>query len=254
MGSPNIFIVGCGRSGTSMTAGLFRNSGIFMGDQLHPGGPENAKGYFEDAKINNLNNRILARYTPKPRVKNGIDYQCDTPANVGGWLSRIPLNVEITATTDEQAEIDQWVRRVPFCYKDTRFCYLIHLWQQNDDSARMVCVFRRPDLVAESILKNCRVEKSLSKFAISVEQAFQVWTLMYQHILNKHADTGRWLFLEYENLLNGQAHDALEAFTEVSIDRNFPDTNLNRSTSNLDIPEETAKVFEQLRTRASIII
>jgi len=244
---PSLFILGCGRSGTSMTAGLFRNSGRFQGSRLHQATSENTKGYFEDAKINKLNNSILAQYTPKRKNYSGIDYQCDAPEQSGGWLSRIPLNEQIIATTSQQKEIERWIKKEPFCYKDTRFCYLIDLWYKSSSNTRMICVYRRPDIVVESILNNCRVHKHLHKFAISVDQAFQVWILMYKHILNKHIKKGKWLFLEYEDILSGQAYNALELFSETAIDRDFPENRLNRSSSTLEIPKEAKKIYTKLK-------
>jgi hypothetical protein len=56
----NLFILGSGRSGTSMVAGLFRNAGYFMGDKLHEPRHSNPLGFFEDAAVNNINESILA--------------------------------------------------------------------------------------------------------------------------------------------------------------------------------------------------
>ena len=50
----NIIILGSGRSGTSMVAGLFRNCGYYMGDNYILPRESNPKGFFEDSEINNI--------------------------------------------------------------------------------------------------------------------------------------------------------------------------------------------------------
>lgn len=44
---PGVVILGASRSGTSMTAGLFAQHGVFFGECMGPG-PANPKGYFEN--------------------------------------------------------------------------------------------------------------------------------------------------------------------------------------------------------------
>ena len=67
------FIVGSGRSGTSMVAGLLAQSGYFMGNKLDAYyGDTNPKGFFEDPDINAINERILHPIIPRrPREPIG---------------------------------------------------------------------------------------------------------------------------------------------------------------------------------------
>ena len=51
--------MGSSRSGTSLTASLFRNSGYFYGNELLPPSVSNPKGYYEDRDINLLNNQLI---------------------------------------------------------------------------------------------------------------------------------------------------------------------------------------------------
>ena len=155
-----------------------------MGDRLHPPTDANPRGYFEDAGINELNNRILLQYVPSgPLVYRSIEYLRDCPERRHAWLARISPDTEIFAGRSEISEIELWTRRAPFCYKDTRFCYLLHLWRTSARTAKMVCVFRNPVAAAGSILHNCQTDPPLADFAISVNQAFELWTLCYERIM-----------------------------------------------------------------------
>ncbi len=246
----SIFIVGCGRNGTSMTAGLFRESGYYMGDRLHPPADENPTGYFEDAAINKLNNAIISRCLP-PRVSyEGVDYACDSPIGKC-WLARLPLSQEFSVLADEDEAIRRFTGATPFCLKDTRFCYLLPFWRRHAPAAKMICVFRRPEVAALSILNCCRNRTDLSNIAISVNQAFEIWTLCYLHILRRHSVTGDWLFLRYEDVLSGDALDAIETFAGVGVDRSFPRSSLNRTEARLSPPDSAVKVYDELLSRTA---
>jgi len=250
MNRHSLFIVGCGRNGTSLTAGLFRNSGLFMGRRLHAPSPENPTGYFEDANINRLNNRIISRYVPsKGILHDGISYQCDSPGTGNGWLARIPLQRAVEATAEEEAEIRSWLQS-PFCLKDTRFCYLLHLWRRHAPDAHMICVFRPPHVAAASILHSCFTRAGLADHAISVKQAFEIWTLMYTHVLRRHAQTGDWLFVQYADIISGRALDAIEKFAGSPVDRHFACSALNRTQPPFEAPESALSIFAELQERA----
>ena len=241
----NIFVVGCGRNGTSMTAGLFRNSGLFMGERLHRPAVENPTGFFEDALINKINNDIITRCLPSRAQINGIEYSCDSPLSKG-WLARLPLDQKFTLLPDEENKIRALTSKHPFCFKDTRFCYILDLWRSFVPDAKTICVFRPPNVAASSILKCCRIKPDLSHIAISVDQAFEIWTLAYTHVLERHAASGEWLFLRYEDILYGRAFDVIEEFTSIGVDRSFPQHALNHLDDSLPIPDQTAKVYDQL--------
>lgn len=246
----SLFVVGAGRNGTSMTAGLFRNCGLNMGGQLHAPSPENPKGYFEAAPVNQLNNRILGALNPAREVIDGLPYRADSPGMTNGWLSRIPLGAQITCTPDQSAEIRQILATRPFCIKDTRFCYLLHLWRHEAPEARMICVFRRPEVSAASILNSLRLRPGLHDMALSVNQAFQIWTLMYQHVLDHQAQSGEWLFVDYDDVLNGTALGALARFSGHEVDADFPTRQLNRTQPEFQAPADSDALHARLMARA----
>ena len=127
-GVPALFVTGCGRSGTSMAAGLFGKSNRFMGDNLHPRRETNPAGFFESPQINSINERILLPYLPKDYAHGSVAYGKDAPRRTHTWLARIGTDVNVAAKELERLHIADLTKRTPFCFKDTRFCYTIHEW------------------------------------------------------------------------------------------------------------------------------
>ena len=65
MNQRNCLILGSGRSGTSMAAGILARAGYFMGAELWPADIGNPKGYFEDREVNKINDELIAPAAPK---------------------------------------------------------------------------------------------------------------------------------------------------------------------------------------------
>ena len=59
----NCLIMGSGRSGTSMIAGMLAKEDYFFGDNLYQARDPNPKGFFEDPEINDINETILSQVT-----------------------------------------------------------------------------------------------------------------------------------------------------------------------------------------------
>jgi hypothetical protein len=246
----DLFILGCGRSGTSMVAGLFRSAGYFQGSQLHPPRQSNPRGFFEDVEVNNINEAVLRPLLPERRLEAGVEYLADSPAQGQSWLARIPPTVTIGSTPGETERIGVALARRPFCLKDPRFCYTLHLWRQQAPGARMICVFRRPQIVVASILKEIAEMPYLANFALSVRETFEVWQLMYLHVLQRQALSGEWLFVEYDELFESPVLDRIADFSAASIDRAFPDRSLRRSTAVMADDPSTDKLYAELQIRS----
>ncbi len=138
----NFFILGCGRSGTSLIAGLFRNSGLYLGDNSYLPRDSNPKGFFEDKEINQINEEIISKNLPSRFIHNRIAYGSDVPLEGQRWLARLPLNSKITATPLLNEKIRNLTQKTPFCFKDPRFCYTLDLWMNFADNAKVLFVFR----------------------------------------------------------------------------------------------------------------
>ncbi len=243
----NVIILGSGRSGTSMVAGTLAGAGYFMGDDLVQARASNAKGFYEDRGINRLNEDIL--------IASGPSHQpMPPPTNAPGWglerrqlwLAQVPLGTAIRGTEPINQRIAQACARVPFCYKDPRFCYTLPVWRPYLRRARFVCVFRHPLATVRSILKECEAAAYLKNVTLSCEQGLELWSLMYRHVLEIHRHQGDWLFLHYDQALTDAGLDRLSGFVGGSVDRSFPDRGLNRSPAQGTVPEAVGGVYAQL--------
>ena len=251
MDKANLFVLGCGRSGTSLVAGLFRNAGYFMGENLLLPQDGNPLGFFEDREVNSINEDLIGSHLPQRFSHQGIGYGADIPARRQRWLARLPLDARPEAAPAERERIRALVRQTPFCFKDPRFCYTLHLWRREVPNARCLCVFRDPREVVASMLKEIRSAPYLRDLAISVEEAFEIWRTMHQHVLGRHSQEGEWLFVRYDDLFRADMLDRVESFAGAAIDRGFPRRDLRRSAASLPVDAATAEIFAALRERAA---
>src|SRR5437879_5732793 len=111
----NCLILGSGRSGTSMLAGMLHGAGYYMGTHLIPADESNPKGYFEDDEINAINEALLAPVTPTLRC----------PSDGWRWLARVPVGTPVPFLPAISERIEAQTRRIPFAFKDPRFCYTL---------------------------------------------------------------------------------------------------------------------------------
>jgi hypothetical protein len=237
----NCLILGSGRSGTSMLAGTLCGAGYYMGERLIPADETNPKGYFEDDEINAINEELLAPVTP------GLSQ----PVYGWRWLAAVPVGVFLPAPADIITRIERQTGRSPFCFKDPRFCYTLPAWRRFLGDAVFLCIFREPARTANSIVQECRQADYLQGLPMDFAAAVAVWTLMYRHILEAHAQAGEWLFLHYDQLLGGEAFVRLETALGVRPDRHFPEPKLKRSTEAGEVDAAAGRVYEQLCERAS---
>lgn len=81
----NCLILGSGRSGTSMLAGILHQAGYFMGDKLHKPELSNPKGFFEWMTINQINEQILAAYVKRSLAGNSSKYSLKKARYITPW-------------------------------------------------------------------------------------------------------------------------------------------------------------------------
>lgn len=242
----NCLILGSGRSGTSMVAGTLAKAGYFMGDYLWPARIGNPKGFFEDKEINEINEKLVAQVIPPRRKLIGRWFFPDRPIQGQRWLARVPVGTKIPAPPEIIERIERAVQREPYCFKDPRFSYTLPVWRPFLKNTVFLCVFRDPANTAQSILKERQDAAYLHNLSITFDQALEVWTLMYRHILEIHRYEGEWLFLHYDQVLSPAGLDRIERFVEAPVDWDFPDPALRRSVSNRAVPPETWQVYERL--------
>jgi hypothetical protein len=251
----NCLILGSGRSGTSLAAGLLARAGYFMGDRIDESGPRqaNPKGQFEDHEINAINEdligppmrayrrRLLTKLlTPQRRRDLKIHY----PQR---WLAALPPSVKIAGTAEIARRIEAMVARAPYCFKDPRFSYTLNVWRPFVDDAVFICAFRHPAITAASIVTECATARYLSDVRMDRAWALRIWHAIYRYILQvQHPAGGEWLFVHYDQLMDGSKFDAIENALRAPVDRSFAEPGLRRSRASGAVPRRTLALYRRL--------
>ncbi|MEM9379621.1 MAG: glycosyltransferase [Planctomycetota bacterium] len=239
-GRADLLVIGCGRSGTSMVAGMLADAGWGVGDDPYPGREANPKGFFETAEINGINEYLLATaVTNEPPLRR-----------MQHWLSHAPEPLDLDVDEGLRARMDRLGTQSPYAYKDPRFCYTLDAWRPSVPGARFVCVFREPAATAASILKECGNAAYLADVDIDFDRALDVWDAMYRRVLDDHARDGEWLFVHFDELLTPEGVGRLEEFVGAPVAAEFPEKALRRSRSERPVPARIAETYRRLCERA----
>jgi hypothetical protein len=236
-----------------MLAGTLGDAGYYMGGTMLPPTPSNPKGYFESAEINELNNELIASVaTVRPSGPLGYFYPWRLSRGLL-WLADIDVELSLQPTAKQATQIREFVSQKPFCFKDPRFCYTLGAWRPVLDDTAFLCIFREPGRTLSSIKKDVReryLRERYSGFYLTQHRALRAWTSMYKHVLEKHSKEGPWLFVHYDQILDGSAIPRIEDAIGVKVNADFVDPNLKRSQASGKLPEQTLQVYEHLCTRA----
>ncbi len=255
----NCLIIGSGRSGTSMVAGTLARAGYFMGDQLYEPRRSNPKGFYEDVEVNAVNEAILSSVTPwvPPRFRPWRLYTLlrrslfpGKPGEGERWLARVSPDAVLHSTPEIDSRIKRLTQNKAYCFKDPRFCYTLPLWRPWLEETRFVCVFRDPTITAASMVEELRAVPKLATLKLTYADCLDIWRLMYSHVLDTHCRQGEWLFLHYDQVLDGTALDRLGAFLEVAPDWTVPDPLLQRTLSGSKASESIRRVYKRLCDQA----
>lgn len=212
-----------------MVAGCLSGSGYHMGPHLHRATEGNQKGFFESPPINRINDTIIRPAVP---TRPPIVGRWTHPSRLGRthmWLAQVPVGTSFQSSERIRSRMRRHVTRQPYCFKDPRFSYTLPLWRCVLDDTVFVCVFRHPVATARSIVK----ETSRARYAglnLDVSAALGIYTCMYEHILTEHRSEGDWLFLHFDQVLQGDGLERLSRFLEANVDRTFPESTLRHST------------------------
>lgn len=123
-----LIVAGFHRSGTSLVAQVLHRAGLFLGDDLIGAMPSNPFGHFEDRRVVQMHDGILA--------DNGRNWQVDEPF--------IPV---ITPRRWQEMESIVTGRRVAHSlwgFKDPRVCLFLPHWTAVMPDAKVVGIFRHP--------------------------------------------------------------------------------------------------------------
>ena len=240
----NCLILGCGRSGTSMLAGSLYGAGYYMGSRLYRPRKANPKGFFESLPINAINERLLKPLAPSRSTQLFLRiWRAGFPSE--RWLAELPVGTTLDIPPSRLVRrIRHHLGRLPFAFKDPRFCYTLPAWRPHlpRDTA-FLCIFREPGRTAASILRECA--ELYPDIPLTEDDVYGIWLAMYGHILHRHRHQGDWLFVHFDQMLDGSAHKRIEDHLGARIDRQFADERLKRSTS-CPAPAHTLDTYRTL--------
>lgn len=137
-----VIVLGCSRSGTSMTAGILDIVGVKMGNLRDPA-PENPKGYFEDKDFLSLCDDMLIAADPAAHSFNPPPVQ-DILKTKDRFDTRIKRLLKKRAL---EAGRESWG------WKVTITCFTIRLFLPYLKSPHFVIVFRNHLDIAKSMVK-----------------------------------------------------------------------------------------------------
>lgn len=225
----NVLILGCPRSGTSMTAGLFENSGLFMGDISKENNEYDPKGVYEWRIVNDLNEAIIKK------TINDLEKPYDTY-----FLTAIPWGTQIKTTEKIDSEIKKLTTR-PFCYKDPRFAYTLPAWKPYLGDCKYIVTFRSPKKTIDSM---DRLAKGWYGLSLGKEELINIWNSYYEHILNRYDND--WIFLHYDQLFERQSLDLIIEHTGVSsLNESFPEAGIAKQQDD-SVIDDCESIYQKL--------
>jgi hypothetical protein len=81
---------------------------------------------------------------------------------------------------------------------------------------------------------------------MTFEDCLDVWYMMYRYVLEIHSRHGEWLFVHYDQVLDGDGLERLATFLEVSPDQTFPDAALRHVRLQKPVPLQAQRVYQHL--------
>jgi len=239
-------VLGCGRSGTSLAAGLLARAGYNCGKDLLPPDEGGPAGFFESRGVNAINEALLAPHDDAFADRDGYSRPL---GNGERWLAVLPPEVKPTAPAELRVHMAQALPAPPYCCKDPRFAYTLEAWGPLFAGALFVCVFRHPLATARSIAREVRY----ADLSVDADAALDIWMAVYSRILSRCAGGGEWLFVHYGQLLDGSGVKRLARALDVALDPSFADRSLSRSTAEGEPPARTAAAYEELCAAAAYL-
>jgi hypothetical protein len=240
----NVVVVGSGRSGTSLVAGLIATAGYHMGRHLVRANDANPRGFFEDYRTLLVNEQLLAPYTrevPRPRFTPTPIY----PRPLGElqrWLAVLGPEVTVQLPPELEPKLRATISGSPWCRKDPRFCHTLPAWEPLIGDAVRVCVFREPSRTANSMVKVAAQQR----VELSFDGGLEVWASAYLQVLRRHRRRGEWVFVHYDQVLDGDGVGRIEEAVGARLDADAADTALRRSPAVGRWPAAIGEIYDEL--------
>ena len=215
----NVVICGAPRSGTSMLAEIFTAAGYHAGRDLIPGSRSNPHGFFEDIRVNRLNDDLMASLGP---------------CRPGGRLPRSLWWMEafegpIVPGDDERC--GELVPPAAFVMKDPRFVYTGPGWTASWNGALVIVIVRPVDDVTRSLTAMAVREPDLFAPMAAGAGAFErhvasMWQAMYRSVLDWVGDDA--VFVTEHSVRTGSALPGLGRLAHVALHGTTVDGSLHR--------------------------
>lgn len=240
----DVVVVGSGRSGTSLAAGLVSTAGHHMGRHLVRASDANPLGFFEDYRTLLLNEQLLEPYTkdvPESRFTDGPAYP-EPLGDLQRWLAVLWLETVVEPTPELAAKLPASITGRPWCRKDPRFCYTLPAWEPLIGDAVRLCVFREPSRTANSMMKLAVQQR----VALSFDGGLEIWAASYLQVLRRHRHRGEWVFVHYDQLLDGTGLARIEAAIGARLDPRMADPALRRAPVSGGWPAGIGEIYDEL--------
>jgi hypothetical protein len=223
-----ICVLGMHRSGTSCLAGTLAEAKVSFGD-VSKNNPHNPKGNYENLKIMDLHNDLLA--------DNGGSW--NSPPEFVRWSDNHKLRRD--AIIRDYEHFSCWG------FKDPRSLLTIEGWIEALPDISFIASFRNPLLVAQSMLRRSR---------IPIEKGLQLWTFYNKKLLKYHEEFGfPMISFDLEGRIYRKKLSGLLSRFGLSVPSeqlNFfsPDMRHTEIGDVITLPAEAAEIYEKLKTLA----
>jgi len=173
-----IIVLGMGRSGTSMVAGILNKLGVNMGEKMLGKAPSNPLGHFEDEDFYNLNKKIL---------KSAEGSWRNPPTEKSILIKKDKFKKDIIALINKKG-------RKIWGWKDPRTSLTIQLYLPYLHNPYFIVCHRHAKAVAESLLKRDGME---------IQEGIKLWEIYEKriYIFFKKFSKLKRLELYYENII-----------------------------------------------------
>lgn len=180
-----IIVFGMHRSGTSLITSMIAETGANAGDCFIVPGEDNPGGFFEDAELNQINERILHR-----QHRRWFSVKVDAPDIAGHPDPALRTEMESVLGRLRGDE------RLPYVIKDPRLCLLFPYWQEAlaGDQVMGVWVYRSPWAVTRSLMRRDDMDPSY---------AVMLWWAYNAAVARLLTDglVGKMFLLDYDSVL-----------------------------------------------------
>ncbi len=204
-----LIIAGMHRSGTSLTAAVLQQAGLFIGHELEAGNASNPIGHFEDIEILTLHQEILA--------SQGIATQ--------GWTTQASVEVpqeflpQINQLIQARAALDR-----VWGWKEPRTTLFLEFWERLLPDAKFIFPYRKPWEVIDSLFR-----RGDAAFQANPKLALEVWAAYNRRILDfyqQHPD--KCLLFNMDVLSNNEKLLLEQVVEKFRISLTSPETALFR--------------------------